>query len=85
MFVSMWRRIAVARMVRATKRSAQAKLGFESLEDRTNPATTGIIATTVEFGAPPVVSVFNSDGTPKFTVQAFESTFLGGVRSRSGT
>lgn len=84
MLVSMWKKIVTARMIRAAKRSKRASLGFEPLEDRSNPATTGIIATTVEFGVSPVVSVFNSDGTPKFTVQAFESTFLGGVRVAVG-
>ncbi len=84
MLVSFWKKLAAARMRRAVLRPNPAALGLESLEDRTNPATTRIIATSVEFGVAPVVSVFNADGSPKFTVQAFENTFTGGVRVAVG-
>src|SRR6267378_803920 len=84
MLASLWKKLAFARMSRAAKKN-RASLSCESLEDRTNPSTTHIIATSVEFGAVPVVSVFDAATDKlKFTVQAYESTFLGGVRVAVG-
>ena len=59
----------------------------EVLEDRRNPAavSTHIIATSVEAGTAPIVSVFDAATSKlKFTVDAFEGTFFGGVRVAVG-
>src|SRR5437763_1323007 len=56
----------------------RARLRAEPLEDRVTPA--GIFATAPDPGAAPVVTVFDADTRQqKFTVNAFDASFTGGV------
>ncbi|MDB5308070.1 MAG: Alkaline phosphatase [Gemmataceae bacterium] len=85
MFLSQWKKVVLARMTRAAKRAKQTALTCEPLEDRTTPAAHPIIATSVEYGGTPVVTVYDAvTQQQKFTVQAYESTFTGGVRVAVG-
>ncbi|MFO0803383.1 MAG: Ig-like domain-containing protein [Gemmataceae bacterium] len=85
MLINLWKKLAKARMIQAAKRSRRTTLSCEDLESRTNPSTTHIVAASVEYGAAPIVSVYDGATTKlKFTVNAFESTFTGGVRVAVG-
>eukprot|EP01137_Pigoraptor_chileana_P013932 Opistho-2@67999 len=85
MLPSLWKKLLLARMTRTVRRGTNAALGFEPLEDRTTPAAQQIVATTVEFGSAPVVSVYDAATQQlKFTVQAYEASFTGGVRVAVG-
>ena len=80
---SFWQTLGSARMTAAVRRPR--RLTVEALEDRVTPAIQRIVALSVEAGAPPVVPVFDAlTLQPKFTIQAFENSFTGGVRVAVG-
>jgi hypothetical protein len=82
MLSSWWRTIVMKRMTRAY-RVGRTQLRAETLEARDTPA--GIFASAVSPGNPPVVAVFDAvTKQQKFTVNAFDATFTGGVNVAVG-
>ncbi|QEL19582.1 beta strand repeat-containing protein [Limnoglobus roseus] len=85
MFPAFWKKRVLKQLTTAAKKAKPTGLRCESLEDRLTPAAQQLIASAVEFGVAPTVSVFDAATRQlKFTVPAYESTFTGGVRVAIG-
>ncbi|HEY3789359.1 MAG TPA: VCBS repeat-containing protein, partial [Urbifossiella sp.] len=82
MFKFWWQSLAMRRMA-AAARSSRARLRCESLEERDTPA--GIIAAGAAAGSAPVVTVYDATTLAvKFTINAYDSSFTGGVNVAVG-
>jgi hypothetical protein len=84
--MSWWWKMLLKRMKRSGAREARRvfpRLRVESLEDRIDPA--GIFASAVAAGSAPVVTVFDATTrAQKFTVNAYDPSFTGGVNVAVG-
>jgi hypothetical protein len=62
--------------------AARCQLALTPLEDRTTP--TPLLVTGAGPGGPPLVKVFNEDGSLRLQFSAYDSRFAGGVRAAAG-